>query len=190
MFGFLLCKALADATCWNAFFCCFNTQESSKKGSLFLKSLYVFVPLHQFTVLLCTVSLYRKCEGKNKAIGCWNCWIQRGTIFRMCHFGFSCDWEVKNTEPFVLIMAQVCTTPRLKPGFGVTESPTLVSHTAHNPNQSPPRVNNGPLKFYDLQSGFVALRSHLALYGHLYPFPPGQKWGGESRSCVSVTRWG
>lgn len=90
----------------------------------------------------------------------------------MCRSGLYWDWEVRNTEPYILIMSQVCTTPRLKPGFGVAESPTLVSH---NPNQSPPRVNNGPLKFYDLQSGFVALRSHLALYGHLYPFPPGQK---------------
>lgn len=86
-----------------------------------------------------------------------------------------CDREVKTTKPYVIIMSQVCTTPRSKPGFAVIESPALVSRTAHNTNQSPPRVNNGTLKFYDLQSGFVALRSHLALYSHLYPFPPGQK---------------
>lgn len=79
-------------------------------------------------------------------------------------------------------MSQVCTTPRFKPGFAVIESPALVSHTAHNTNQSPPRVNNGTLKFYDLQSGFVALHSHLALYSHLYPFPPGQKWEKNSEA--------
>lgn len=72
-------------------------------------------------------------------------------------------------------MSQVCTTPHSKPGFAVIESPALVSHPAHNTNQSPTRVNNGTLKFYDLQSGIVALRSHLALYSRLYPFPPGQK---------------
>lgn len=84
-------------------------------------------------------------------------------------------------------MSQVCTTPRLKPGFAVIESPALVSHTAHNTNQSPPRVNNGTLKFYDLQSGFVALCSHLALYSHLYPFLPGQK---REKNTEAVFLWG
>lgn len=44
----------------------------------------------------------------------------------------------------------------------------------------------GTLKFYDLQSGFVALRSHLALYSHLYPFPPGQK---REKNAKAVFLW-
>lgn len=93
--------------CFFSFFflccCCFNTRGSSENDLYFRNLFYMFLFHCVNSPCFCTPRIWlfvpQMWREINKAIGCWKCWIQRGTIFRMRRSGFHCDWEVKNTEP-------------------------------------------------------------------------------------------